>query len=59
MLKKKDPSARIITYREAAISDLNNFPQNQAEYNHSFPQRITRQSGQPRAAEIVFELEKA
>ena len=59
LLLKLDPTARIITYREAAISDLNSFPKNQAEYNRCFPQRITRQPGQPRAAEIVFEIETA
>lgn len=47
----------IITYREAAISDLNNFPRTQAEYNRCFPQRVTRHPGQPRAAETVFGIE--
>lgn len=58
-VKKKDLSARIITYREAAISEVNKFPKNQAEYNRCIPQRITRQPRQPRVAEVVFEIETA
>ena len=56
-LKKKDASARIITYKEVAISEANQFPKTQDEYNKSFPQRITRQPGQPRVAKVVFEIE--
>lgn len=56
-LKKKDPSARIITYKEAAISDAKQFPKTQEEYNRCFSQRITKQPGQPRVAEVVFETE--
>jgi hypothetical protein len=57
LLKRKDPSARIITYKDAAITTESQFPKTQKEYDNAFPQRVTRQPGQPRAAEIVFEVE--
>jgi hypothetical protein len=57
LIKKKDPTARLITYKDAAITSESQFPKNQKEYDSAFPQRVTRQPGQPRAAEIVFEVE--
>ena len=56
-LQRKDPSARIITYKEISIKNIKDFPKTQEQYNKAFPQRVTRQPGQPRAAEIVFEIE--
>jgi hypothetical protein len=57
LIKKKDSTARLITYKDAAITSESQFPKNQREYDSAFPQRVTRQPGQPRAAEIVFEIE--
>ena len=57
LIKKKDSTARLITYKDAAITSESQFPKNQKEYDSAFPQRVTRQPGQPRAAEIVFEIE--
>ena len=57
LIKKKNPTARLITYKDAAITSESQFPKNQREYDSAFPQRVTRQPGQPRAAEIVFEIE--
>jgi hypothetical protein len=57
VIKRKDPTAKLITYKETAMLDSKDFPRTQEQYNRSFPQRITRQPGQPRAAEVVFEIE--
>jgi hypothetical protein len=57
MIKRKDASAKLITYKDAALSNIKDFPVNQEQYNRAFPQRVTRQPGQPRTAEVVFELE--
>lgn len=57
VVKCKDPSARIIMYKVIAIKEVKDFPETQDQYNKAFPQRMTKQPGQPRAAEIVFEIE--
>lgn len=56
-LKKNDPMARIIPYKDATISTENQFPKTQPEYDRAFSQRISRQPGQPRAVRIIFEIE--
>lgn len=57
MIKKKDPIAKLITYEDAALNNIKDFPNTQVQYNRAFPQRVTRQPGQPRTAAVVFELE--
>lgn len=58
VMKRNDPSARVIAHKEVAISNVNNFREkNQVEYNKVFPQRTTRHPVQPRASEVVFEIE--
>lgn len=50
-------NARMITYKEMAVKEGEDFPKTQEQYNKAFPQRITKQLGQPRATEIIFEIE--
>jgi hypothetical protein len=56
LLKKQDKESEIITENSTVISNIMQFPKDQNEYNMEFPQRITKQPGQARVAEVVFEI---
>lgn len=57
LLKKKELIARIVTHKEAAISQDILFPKNRSEYDLAFPWRVIRHHGQPRTTEIFHDVE--
>jgi hypothetical protein len=53
-VKRIDNEAKLITVNNTAISSVRQFPKDQSAYNKAFPQRVTRQPGQAKVAEVVF-----
>ena len=56
LVKRIDNEAKLITVNNTAISSVRQFPKDQTGYNKAFPQRVTKQPGQAKVAEVVFEM---
>ena len=56
LVKRIDNEAKLITVNNTAISSVRQFPKDQSGYNKAFPQRVTKQPGQAKVAEVVFEM---
>jgi hypothetical protein len=56
LLMRIDEETMIVTKNSKKINEIKQFPRDQKTYNEEFPQRVTKQPGQARVVEVVFEL---